>query len=154
MACLFTHNDVALERGRDLIKQRGTVDRLRPRLGIRKRDRAALHAVVVAAKTRPLGLHQLIEDRRAQAKRFGRGLAFLLVLDRRQLREPRDLDGDLRFFLLVPATGSSPGAHSGAALTAAKSFAPTASCLSQSLTSWPSVRSGNRSTTLTEAATS
>ena len=61
------HDDVSADRLGDLIQQRRAIDRLRPRLRLWKRDRAALHAaVVVAAKARPLGLHQLVEDRRAK----------------------------------------------------------------------------------------
>ena len=61
------HDDVCAYRLGDLIQQRRTIDRLRPRLRLRERDRAALHAaVVVVAKARPLVLYQPVEDGRAK----------------------------------------------------------------------------------------
>ena len=101
VAAGLRHDDVCAYRLGDLIQQCGTIDRLRPRLRLRERDRAALHAAgFVVAEPRPLVLYQSVENGRTNSQRFGGGFAFLLVLDHRELREPRDLDADLAFLLI------------------------------------------------------
>ena len=158
VAAGLRHDDVRAYRLGDLIQQRGTIDRLRPRLRRRERDRPALHAAgFVVAEPRPLVLYQSVENRRTNSQRIGGGFAVLLVLDQREFREPRDL-------VLISLSSSSGlassalvagplGSHSSASVTSFASLTPAVSLAIQSETSDPSCRSGYRSTTRTDAAT-
>src|SRR5262249_16210032 len=83
--------EVAADRSCDLAEQGRAVHGLRPRLGFRERDRVALPAVVVEAEPHTLIAHQTIENSSADTELLGRTFALLLVLKRRELREPLDL---------------------------------------------------------------
>src|SRR5262245_24287799 len=88
--------------GRQVIEQRRALDRIRPWLGIRERDRMPLPTAVVRVEPCALGGDQFVEDAGANIEPFCRALALLLVLQRCELGEPGDLRiGRARFLLLA-----------------------------------------------------